>query len=249
MYLINIRALKHVKLEHIKKTKNITAKTRKIFGKNVHTKKTAHFGPGFFEMLEKSANSDDKSLLMTDFFNISTQNQNVLQKNKKKLANILLEKNHPAKNVTKISSDLARMGKNLKIKNAKKMQAFQNHCNANIENRLIDNNVDLNFRKTIEAKKNGKKTNNNADLDALCNDTVATITDTFTQLKKSSQHIEFFPKALSSKTLMLIKKRRKLFYKTKNNADIIPLYNELKINTAKAIKNDVKLKYIKKSWY
>ncbi|PVU94761.1 hypothetical protein BB561_002264 [Smittium simulii] len=87
--------------------------------------------------------------------------------------------------------------------------------------------------------------NNNADFDALCNDTVATITDTFTQLEKSSQNIEFFPKALSSKTLMLIKKRQKLFHKTKNNAELIPLYNELKTNTAKAIKNDVKLKYIK----
>ncbi|PVU93827.1 hypothetical protein BB561_003014, partial [Smittium simulii] len=63
--------------------------------------------------------------------------------------------------------------------------------------------------------------------------------------EKSSQKIEFFPKALSSKTLMLIKKRRKLFHKTKNNAELIPLYNELKTNTANAIKNDVKLKYIK----
>ncbi|PVU87035.1 hypothetical protein BB561_006477 [Smittium simulii] len=50
------------------------AEMQKISGKNVHTKKTAHFGPGFFEMLKKSANSDDKSLSMTDFFNISTQN-------------------------------------------------------------------------------------------------------------------------------------------------------------------------------
>ncbi|PVU95553.1 hypothetical protein BB561_001761 [Smittium simulii] len=38
-----------------------------------------------------------------------------------------------------------------------KMQASQNDCIANIENIPSTNNVDLNFRKTIEAKKNGKK--------------------------------------------------------------------------------------------
>ncbi|PVU87094.1 hypothetical protein BB561_006464 [Smittium simulii] len=89
------------------------------------------------------------------------------------------------------------------------------------------------------------KTNNNADLDALCNDTIATITDTFAQLENPDQKIEFIPKILSTKTLMSIKKRRELFRLTKNNADVIPLYNELKVNTAKAIKNDVKLKYLK----
>ncbi|PVU93754.1 hypothetical protein BB561_003054 [Smittium simulii] len=86
----------------------------------------------------------------------------------------------------------------------------------------------------------------NADLDTLCNDTVATITDTFAQLENPDQKIEFIPKILSTKTLMSIKKRRKLFRLTKNNADIITLYNELKANTAKAIKNNVKLNYLKK---
>ncbi|PVU89071.1 hypothetical protein BB561_005560 [Smittium simulii] len=70
--------------------------------------------------------------LMPDFFNISTQNQNVPQNNKKILANKLLEKDYPTKNTMKISSDLAKMNKDLKIKNEKKMHTFQNYFNANI---------------------------------------------------------------------------------------------------------------------
>ncbi|PVU96212.1 hypothetical protein BB561_001332 [Smittium simulii] len=90
-----------------------------------------------------------------------------------------------------------------------------------------------------------KQTLNINDLDFLCNDIVKIITDAYAELKNSRQNIEFPSKILLSKTYMSTKKRRKLFRKTKNNADIIPLYNKLKVIIAKTIKNVVKLKYLK----